>query len=164
MNKKFAIGVKLIAFVAMSRLEYNNLRGWDVPKDENPRDEGYLVEDLNQKPNTYKYGGYVSWSPKAIFESSYFPIEDSTKISSSDVMDFHVLNDGIKLGEKTCVVLDSTVTGFDMVGTSACVDPANYDSQIGETIARNDITSALWGHLGFVLQWAKNGINRKQIK
>ena len=155
---KTAIGVKLIAYVAMSRLAYNELRGWTVPEDENPSDEGYLVNYIGQEPNTPHYDGYVSWSPKEIFEASYFPIEVSDKISKSDVDAFIVKGKGQKIGEKTCVVLDSTLTGFDTTGTSACVDPANYNQEIGEEIARKDIVNAIWGHLGFVLQWAKNGL------
>jgi len=50
--------------------------------------------------------------------------------------------------------------GFDMIGTSPCVDPANYDQSIGDEYARKKIVDQLWGHLGFVLQWAKNGLSR----
>jgi hypothetical protein len=50
----------------MTRGAYNKKRGWTIPKDENPKDKGYLV----------KYpDGYVSWCPKAQFESQGFPIE-----------------------------------------------------------------------------------------
>ena len=71
MSQKF-IGVKLINAIPMNRQAYNDFRGWTVPKDENPYDDGYLVEYLDGgKPNTDQYAGYVSWSPKEQFEKAY---------------------------------------------------------------------------------------------
>ena len=41
-------------------------------KNENPDDEGYLIESLDsQVKNTPDYEGYVSWAPKKVFESVY---------------------------------------------------------------------------------------------
>lgn len=70
------IGVKHIKAHPMTRGAYNALRGWDLPDDENPDDAGYLVEYLNS-PATDMPGGftnYISWSPKAVFEDSYWPV------------------------------------------------------------------------------------------
>ena len=42
----------------------------------NGDDEGYLVEYTDGgKANTPQYDGYVSWSPKDVFERAYKPIE-----------------------------------------------------------------------------------------
>ena len=60
------IGVKLIKAMPMTRGEYNNYRGWIIPKDENPDDDGYLV--------VYK-DNYESWSPKGVFEEAYKELE-----------------------------------------------------------------------------------------
>ena len=66
------IGVKLVSASEMSRADYNALRGWTVPADENPDDEGYLVEYLEGgKPNHPDFAGYISWSPKKQFEDAY---------------------------------------------------------------------------------------------
>ncbi len=54
----------------MNRLDYNNLRGWLVPADEHPMDEGYKV--LYDKGTDLEY---VSWSPKLIFEAGYDEVE-----------------------------------------------------------------------------------------
>ena len=42
--------------IAMTRLEYNQFRGWELPADENGADEGYLVEYVGpgQKPNNLR--------------------------------------------------------------------------------------------------------------
>lgn len=68
-------GTKNIAAKPMTRREYHSFRGWELPADENPHDEGYLVEYLDGgKPNVEGYVGYVSWSPKEQFEKAYQPI------------------------------------------------------------------------------------------
>ena len=66
------IGVKLINAKPMTRLEYNEFRGWQLPADENGTDEGFLVEYLDGgAPNTPDYAGYVSWSPADVFHNAY---------------------------------------------------------------------------------------------
>jgi hypothetical protein len=73
------IGVKVINAKPMTRLEYNCFRGWDVPADENPDDEGFLVEYTDGgKANTKEFEGYVSWSPKEVFEKAYFETDGMT--------------------------------------------------------------------------------------
>lgn len=71
------LGVKLINAVPMTRLEYNQFRGWELPSNENGDDAGYLVEytDPNTKPNTEQYAGYVSWSPKDVFDYAYRQVD-----------------------------------------------------------------------------------------
>ena len=44
MNLKKYVGVKLIEAKPMTRGDYNKYRGWVIPEDENPNDEGYLVK------------------------------------------------------------------------------------------------------------------------
>lgn len=68
------VGVKVVNAQPMTRKEYNAFRGWQVPENENPSDEGYLVEYVDstvQAELEGKANGYVSWSPKAVFENAY---------------------------------------------------------------------------------------------
>ena len=65
-------GTKRVHAHPMNRGEYNAYRGWEVPADENPADDGYLVEYLDGgKPNHPGHAGYISWSPKDVFERAY---------------------------------------------------------------------------------------------
>ena len=69
---KTFIGTKLVKMRPMTRLQYNEYRGWTLPSDENGADEGYLVEYLDGgKPNHTDHAGYISWSPKEQAESAY---------------------------------------------------------------------------------------------
>lgn len=68
------IGVKIIHAVPMNRGEYNEYRNFQIPQDEDPSDEGYLVEyepDPENPSNHPGHEGYISWSPKAAFEKAY---------------------------------------------------------------------------------------------
>lgn len=77
---KTYVGQKVIHAKPMSRGEYNDYRGWDIPADENPSDQGYLVEYADSD-------AYRSWSPKAVFEAAYQQIDvfgDGSKIPASE--------------------------------------------------------------------------------
>lgn len=69
------LGTKLVRATPMDRLSYNNYRGWTLPADEDGTDEGYLVEYTDGgKPNHPHHEGYISWSPKDVFDHSYEPL------------------------------------------------------------------------------------------
>lgn len=73
------IGTKFIQAVPMTREQYNEYRGWTLPADEDGNDEGYLVEYLDGgQSNHPAHNGYVSWSPKNVFERAYFPTNGMT--------------------------------------------------------------------------------------
>jgi hypothetical protein len=79
--KKY-IGVKMVEAEPMSRFDYCESRGWNVPLDESPMDDGYLI----------KYpDGYVSWSPKDVFEEAY---------RETDGMTFGLAIEALKKGHR----------------------------------------------------------------
>ena len=98
--KKY-IGTKLVQARPMTRGAYNRYRGWEIPADENPEDEGYLI----QYPD-----GYVSWSPKGMFDHSYLEVDDNPQLPSGVsigpgmVEAFIDQVEVMKLGERTAVV------------------------------------------------------------
>ena len=44
--------------------------------------------------------------------------------------------------------------GFEFVGRSVCVDPANYNKEIGEKVAYDDAFRQIWSHEGYLLKEA----------
>lgn len=68
--------LKKVNAKSMNRQEYNNLRGWPLPADEDGSDEGYLTEDINAPSNLEGWDGYISWTPKAIFEEQFYEADD----------------------------------------------------------------------------------------
>ncbi|WP_228155367.1 DUF2829 domain-containing protein [Acinetobacter sp. ACNIH2] len=68
----------------MTRGEYNDYRGWQIPENEDPTEQGYLVEYVDGgKPNDERHAGYISWSPKDVFEQSY---KSSGSLSFGDAL------------------------------------------------------------------------------
>lgn len=66
-----------------------------------------------------------------------------SKVSS---MEFHRLSDTLT------VAVVTTVNGFQLVGKSACADPANYNQEIGEKVAFDDAFKQLWALEGYLLR------------
>lgn len=65
-------GTKTVFATPMTRGEYNALRGWEVPADEDPNDQGYLVQyEGDSKANVEGFDGYISWSPQKPFNLAY---------------------------------------------------------------------------------------------
>lgn len=86
------IGTKILNAEPMNRQKYNDFRGWTLPENEDGMDEGYLVEYCDGgKPNTEKFEGYVSWSPKEQFEKAY---------RLADAMTFGHAIEALKMGLK----------------------------------------------------------------
>lgn len=122
---------------------------WEEVKDGK---EGYAV----------KYeDGYISWSPKETFEKYYLPMghgADPSKINSQMVDNFFKNVNIAKLGEKTLAYQATLVNGFELLESASCVDKANFSESIGSDICKSRASSKVWELLGFVLQWARNGI------
>lgn len=73
---------KQVHGLPMNRGVYNKVRGWEIPDNEDPKDDGYLV--------VYNIGTsdeYVSWSPKKIFDGGYSEdvIEDANLINNFEI-------------------------------------------------------------------------------
>lgn len=154
---KTYIGTKIVEAHPMNRGEYNEYRGWTIPKDENPADEGFLVK---------YHDNYESWSPKYVFEKAYLPVvtnpelrTNAPSISQQMVDEFIDFIDVQTMGTKTTVVRATLKNGFEIVETSACVSVENYDDPMGENICLEKIKDKVWMLLGFLLQTAVNGVN-----
>jgi Phage protein (N4 Gp49/phage Sf6 gene 66) family len=60
--------------------------------------------------------------------------------------------DIVYINLRTVTVCSITLdNGFSVRGESACVDPANYDKQIGEALAYTNAYGKLWPLFGFLL-------------
>lgn len=57
-----------------------------------------------------------------------------------------------KLGVKTTCVVLRLKNGFEVVGTSACVDPSGYDHETGKAYARKRAIEKVWELEGYLLQ------------
>lgn len=151
-----AIEIKMVELQPMTAREAND-KGHRIGN-HSFEEEGYEV--------TYP-DGYKSWTPKDVADAAYYPLSennDGTKILKEDVENFITDVEVMTVGEKTTVVNAHTLTGFDTVRHSSCVDPKNYSKELGKQYAMEEVVNDLWAHLGFVLQWAKYGLNAESKK
>lgn len=152
-----AIGIKMVDLQPMFSGQAR-IRNYKVPENIGDDEQGYEVTYLN---------GYKSWALKDVIDSAYYLLSednDGTKILKEDVEKFITDVEVMTIGEKTTVVNTHTRTGFDIIRHSSCVDPKNYSEELGKQYAMEEVVNNLWGHLGFVLQWAKYGLNAESKK
>lgn len=152
--KKY-IGTKLVEAEPMARDAYNRHRGWTLPDNERAKDEGYIL----RYPD-----GYISWSPKEVFESAYLQVDDNHDLPSGVSIGPKMVDEFISyvetttMGECTTVVRCVLRNGFVIVESSSCVDPKNYSEEMGREICMERIKNKIWERLGFLLQTAWHGI------
>ena len=127
-----------------------------IPRSMELVEEGYKVRYQD---------GYESFSPKDVFERFYLELtvnpELRTKkpsISQKMVDDFIVAKEVATLGDKVTVVRATLRNGFELVESSACVSPENYDEKLGAKICMEKIEEKVWFLLGFLLQTGVNGL------
>lgn len=58
----------------------------------------------------------------------------------------------MSINDKTTIVICTLPNGFVFVESSSCVDPANYNEEIGHEICINRIANKLWELEGYMLQ------------
>lgn len=56
-----------------------------------------------------------------------------------------------KMGEKTTIVCCRLPNGFEVIESSGCVDPANYDHALGVSICKRRIVDKVWLLEGYAL-------------
>ena len=85
------IGTKAIKATPMNLGDYNKLQGWVIPEGQDPATEGYLVEYQDGgKANHKDFAGYISWSPKDVFERAYKRTEtflDRMRVEYTELQD-----------------------------------------------------------------------------
>jgi hypothetical protein len=57
-----------------------------------------------------------------------------------------------KMGEKSTIVCVTLPNGFVIVQSSSCVDPANYDHELGKQICMQRVEDKVWELEGYLLQ------------
>ncbi len=58
----------------------------------------------------------------------------------------------LKVGEKSTVVCVTLPSGFVIIESSSCVDPENYDHELGSNLCLKKIEDKIWMLEGYKLQ------------
>lgn len=102
------IGTKSVMATTITRGEYNEYRGWQIPENEDPSEQGYLVEYLDGgKPNDDRHQGYISWSPADVFEKSYHQahtFQDRVRLEHRELSEkLDALENMLDKGQPECI-------------------------------------------------------------
>lgn len=65
---------------AMTRKEYNDFRGWQLPADEDGNELGFLVESDASSP---VLGDYITWCPKQVADKMYRAVTENLTFSDA---------------------------------------------------------------------------------
>lgn len=95
-NFRNYIGTKSLLAFPMTKGDYCKLRNWNLPDNEEPEEAGYLVEYPDSLSNHPDFRGYISWSPKAVFEASYNSYTEGCTFGQA----IELLKSGLKLSRK----------------------------------------------------------------
>lgn len=96
--------------------------------------------------------GYEYLNPKDVFEGKFEEVRN--RISPERLTE--ILGEAetttARVGEKTTLVHVKLPNGFEITETSSCVDPANYDHDMGCRICMKRVESKVWELEGYLLQ------------
>ncbi len=87
--------VKKVKAKPMTRQEYNDLRGWNLPADEDGSDDGYLTEDMNGASNLEGWDGFISWTPKEIFDDQFYEVDEQRVCTAPQDPDHELTEDEV---------------------------------------------------------------------
>lgn len=170
------IGTNVVNAKPMTHQEYNDLRNWTLPADESGADEGYLVEYIDGgQSNHPDFEGYISWSPKAVFEKAYQAQPTIVEQSSDDIVtegmiqarglnarrvsldelhssikNVEIIRHRIESGSVLRFAVLTMDNGFAVTGRpSISVSPENDNDEVGVKIAIQNAVFELWPLVGF---------------
>lgn len=133
-NSKMGLyrGTKELKAWPMTKAEYVEYRGWEMPTDEDPTEAGYLVEYLdNGKANHLEHSGYVSWSPADVFEHTYYRTDQNTASSGIDPMHEKWRGEDRRRSALDFAVRSISGTSNDFVGSDVMIALAKaYDEYV----------------------------------
>lgn len=141
-NMKRFNALKKVNATPMTRQAYNDYRGWTLPEGENGDDEGYLTEDIDGPINTDEFMGYVSWTPKEMFDDQFYEVDGSIKCTAPSDPEHELTEDEIKRLNETgslCDCADFTQYGGDCPieeGDEFDFGSAIHLLKIGKKVAR----------------------------
>ena len=111
-------------------------------------------------PTAEEPHGYLSHSPRAVFEAGYAaiggqaePASGAKRLSMADIQSVIVSENYHRVPGSTFMVCFLTLrNGFIVTGESACADPDAYDRATGEKYARANAVEKIWTLEGYLLR------------
>lgn len=73
-------------------------------------------------------------------------------ITEEHILDTISTEQFMKIGKKTMICCLILKNGFEVIGSGSCVDPDNFNENIGKRISRDKAIEKVWELEGYILQ------------
>lgn len=126
------------------------------------------AEESGDGYRVYHKEDMEAYCPKDLFDKVYIEVDanknlpSGVSIGQQMVDDFIDKVESMTMGEKTTVTQITLKNGFIITESSSCVDPKNYNMEIGEEINLEHAKNKIWELLGFLLQTAYHGFKKSE--
>lgn len=124
-----------------------------------------VILDENTKANATKEAAQPEKPQTVLEEVKALQATQKNKVAQEDIESIisKSVIDSTTVGEKTTLVRVVLPNGFVLTESSSCVDPANYNFELGKKLCLENIKRKLWMLEGYVLQQRlfENKINQK---
>lgn len=126
------------------------------------------AEESGDGYRVYHKDDMEAYCPKDLFDKVYIEVDanknlpSGVSIGQQMVDDFIDKVESMTMGEKTTVTQITLKNGFIITESSSCVDPKNYNMEIGEEINLEHAKNKIWELLGFLLQTAYSGFKKSE--
>lgn len=97
--------------------------------------------------------GYEYLNPKDVFEGKFERVENRVTPDRLEEVLGNAKVETMKVGEKTTLLHVTLPNGYTITETSSCVDPANYDHDLGCQICMKRVEEKVWELEGYLLQF-----------
>lgn len=128
---------------------YANSCGFDIKDIKIESREKYIYSFLN------KYFDTMLWNFTVVFDSNDTP----TKLTQTEIDNFIKDVTVFKFGTKTTIVAATLQNDFVIVEQSSCVNPSDYNEEIGREICMKAVKDKVWELLGFYNQQINSGVS-----
>lgn len=144
------LSVTTIEAEPVTKLEWQTFNKMEITEE---NEDGYLVE----------HNGVRSWIPKKLMEKQCIKLYGDNRITQKNVDEFiqDSFVDTEFIGGKPVTKVDVILkNGMILSEATTCVDPYNYNEEVGEEICLERLKNDIWFGLGFMLQGGINNENQ----
>ena len=80
---------------------------------------------------------------------------------TKEILEQHILKkDYIRMWHKITVCIITLDNGYEVIGSSACINPEDYDLELGKKFAYEDAFEKLWSLFGFLANYWQEFFDR----
>ena len=144
---KLYINCRFVEAKPITRGNYNEIKGWNLPENENPDDEGYFVMDK----------WHSSWIPKEIFEANVLELpyeDDKDPFISQELIENFIKSTSVQVMNDEITQVKCTLINKHMISEVLECNPESYDYAREKEKCMQRIKEKIYDYLMFLFATA----------